>query len=41
MAREHGLEPLATSLMAQAEETLLEEVGGELREMMPWLKDKG
>jgi ketol-acid reductoisomerase len=33
--------PVFTSLMRQADDTLLEEVGGELRSMMPWLKDKG
>jgi ketol-acid reductoisomerase len=33
--------PVYNALNRQASETLLEEVGGELRAMMPWLKDKG
>ncbi len=33
--------PVHKALMKQADDTLLEEVGGELRSMMPWLKDKG
>jgi ketol-acid reductoisomerase len=32
--------PVMKALMTQAEDTLLEEVGAELRGMMPWLKDK-
>ena len=32
--------PVFRTLMKQAEETELEDVGKELREMMPWLKDK-
>ena len=33
--------PVYKALMAQAEETTLEDVGGELRAMMPWLKTAG
>jgi len=33
--------PVYKALMKQAEDSLLEEVGGELRAMMPWLKEKG
>jgi ketol-acid reductoisomerase len=31
--------PVYNALMNQAEEALIEEVGAELRDMMPWLKD--
>jgi ketol-acid reductoisomerase len=33
-------QPVYKALMAQADDTLLQEVGDELRDMMPWLKDK-
>jgi ketol-acid reductoisomerase len=33
-------QPVYKALMTQADDTLLQEVGDELRDMMPWLKDK-